>query len=100
MPKENHRAREVKKTGEIGGAPLVAGDEPARVLEPSEQAFDLPATFVAAKGAAILRQIDAVASMRRDQFDVQRGQRAVQRVAVVGGVPDDPLGVVWKKTGV
>ena len=59
MPKENHCACEVQKAGEISGTPLISGDEAARVLQPREEAFDFPATFVAAQGASILREVDA-----------------------------------------
>lgn len=47
MPKENHRASEVQKAGEIGGVPLIPGDESPRVLQPGKEAFDFPAAFIA-----------------------------------------------------
>jgi hypothetical protein len=100
MPKENHRAREVQKTGEIGGAPLIACDESARVLEPGEEPFDFPPAFVAAQRATILGEIDSRRAMRGDQFDAAGGERLVEAVAVIGGIADEPLRIVAEETGV
>ena len=49
MPKENHRAGEMQKACEIGGAPFIPGDESARVLQPGKEPFDFPAAFIAAQ---------------------------------------------------
>ena len=100
MPKENHGACEVQETREIGCAPLVAGDESARVLEPGEESFDLPPARVAPERPAILREVDAVPPMGCDQFDVEGGQEAIERIAVVRGVADDAFRVVSEKTGI
>ena len=100
MPKQNHGAGEVQETREIGRAPLVAGDESARVLEPGEESLDSPAAFVAPERAAVLGQIDAIASMRSNQLDVVRGEGPVERVAVIGRVPDEPRGVVREEAGI
>ena len=100
MPKENHRACEVQKAGEIGGAPLIAGDESPRVLQPGKQPFDFPAAFIAAQGASILREVDAVGPMRGDQLDAAVSQVLVEPVTVIGGIADEPCGMVGQETGV
>ena len=100
MPKENHCACEVQKAGEIGGAPLVPRDESTRVLQPGKQAFDFPAPFIAAQGPSILREVDSVWPMRRDEFDPGCRQPLIERVAVIGGVADQALGSVGKKARV
>ena len=54
---------------EVVGVPLPTNDEPAIVVEPGEEPFDLPATFPAAERTPILRRNFASAAMSRDQFD-------------------------------
>lgn len=100
MPQENHRAREVQKAGEIGGAPLIAGDEAPRILKPGKQSFDLPAAFIAAQGPSILCEVDPVRSMGRDELDPARGQPLVEPVAVIRGIPNQALGVVGQEARV
>ena len=100
MPKENHRACEVQKAGEIGGAPLIPGDEAPRVLQPGKEAFDFPAAVRAAQGTAILREVDPVRPMGRDELDPARGQRLVEPVAVIRGIPNQALGVVGEEVRV
>ena len=82
MPKENNRAREMEKPGEIGGASFIPSDESSRVLQPGEKPFDLPAALVAAKRTAILCQVDAIAAMRRDEFDSAVGEGLIEAVAL------------------
>ena len=100
MPKQNDRAREMQKAVEIGSVPLIPGDESPRVLQPGEEALDLPAPFIAAQGTPILCEIHPIGPMRGDQFDVESRQRAIKRVAVIGGVADDAGRVVREKAGV
>jgi len=100
MPKENHRACEVQKAGEIGGAPLIPGDESPRVLQPGKEAFDFPAAFIAAQGPSILCEVDPVRPMGRDELDPARGQRLVEPVAVIRGIPDQARGVIGEEARV
>ncbi len=90
MPKENHRARKMEKPGEIGGASFVASDEAPGVLQPREEALDFPPPFVAPQGTAILGEVDAITAMRGNEFDIVGGEFAVEPVAVVGGIADQP----------
>jgi hypothetical protein len=100
MPKENHRAGEMQKAREIGGVPLIPSDESPRVLEPSKESFDSPAAFVAAQGAAILRDVDPIGPMRRDQLDAAVTEALVEPIAVLGGIADEPRGIVGQETGI
>ena len=100
MPKENNRAGEMQKAREIGGAPLIPGDESPIVLQPGKESLDFPAPLRASEGPPILREIHAIAPVRRDQFDPAVRQRLVQPVAVVGGIADEPLRIVGKEAGV
>src|SRR2546422_9596706 len=65
---------------------LPASYEPTEVMQPSEKAFDFPATTVTAQLATVLGQIQAVG---RDHANaVLAPQLAVQGVAVVGRIAD------------
>jgi hypothetical protein len=100
MPKKNHRAGEVQKAGEIGGAAFIAGHQAPRILQPGKEAFDFPAAFIATQGPSILREVDPVRPMRRDELDPARRQRLVEPVAVIRGIPNQALGVVGEKARV
>jgi hypothetical protein len=100
MPKENHRAGEVQKAGEIGGAPLIPSDESPRVLQPGKEAFDFPAALIATQRPSILREVDPIGPMGRDEFDPAGGQPLIEPVAVIRGVANQALGVVREKARV
>lgn len=100
MPKENHRACEVQKAGEIGGTSLIPRDESPRVLQPGKKPFDFPAAFISAQRAAILREVDPVGPMRGDQLDAAVSQALVEPITVIGGIADEPCGMVGQETGV
>ena len=100
MAKQDDRTGQVKETREVGTPALVAGDQASGVLEPREETFDSPAALVASERTAVLGEVDAIAAMGGNEFDVESRERAVERVAVIGGVPDDPRRVVGEKTGV
>src|SRR3989475_8351205 len=58
-------------------------------MQPSEKAFDFPATTVTAQLATVLGQIQAVGAVGRDHANaVLAPQLAVQGVAVVGRIAD------------
>ena len=100
MAKQNDRARQVKEAEIVAAAALIAGDEAPRVLEPGKEALDAPAASVSSKRAAVLGQVDAIAPMRGDEFDLAGGEGPVERVAVVGRVANEALRVVGEKAGV
>jgi hypothetical protein len=99
MPKQNDRACEMQKAAEIGGAPLIAGDESPIVLEPGKEPFDFPASLVAAQRAPVLGEVDPIRAMGGNQFDAAGGEGLVEGVAVIRGVPDEPLGIVGQEAG-
>lgn len=100
MPKENNRACEMQKADEIGGAPLIASDESPIVLQPGKEPLDFPAAFVTAQSPTILREIDPIRPMRSDQLDAAVREGLVERVAVVGGIADQPRRIVGQEAGV
>jgi hypothetical protein len=78
---------------EVLGMMLVARDEPTKVVEPSEEALDFPASAIAAKRAAILGLSVAALLVRGDEFNPpNRTQALVQLVGIIGFVTDQTLG--------
>lgn len=88
MAQEDENASEVDHAKEVVVVKLVANDQAAKVLQPSEETFDLPATAVAAERSAILGGILPVASMGRDHFDAQRSQFSIQTIGFIRGIAD------------
>jgi len=76
---------------------IVAHHQSAKVAEPRQGAFNLPAAPVTAQRPAILRlRFAAIPAVRCDQFDSSRRQPLAQRVAVVSAIGYDPLGfLAW-----
>src|SRR6516165_6942294 len=64
MAEQYERAGEMEHAGEILQVILVTRDQPTIILEPCEQALDLPSTTIATQGAAIRRQVRAVRAVR------------------------------------
>jgi len=65
---------------------------PSEVLEPSKEAPDLPASSIAPKRSSILGFCPFAATpMRCDHLNSQSTHFRVQRIAVVGFVPNDPF---------
>jgi hypothetical protein len=76
---------------------LVTHQNPPEVLQPREQAFDFPATLVAAEFATVLRDDTlAVRFVRRDQLNACGGQFRIQRVRVIRLVANQSL---WSLIG-
>ena len=93
-----------------------ARDDAARIMKPSEQAFDLPATARATQRAPVLSEHPTVWSMRRDHFNVvPLAQMAIERITIVPAIPDqtgrerfeeprgeggvDEAGFMWRSAG-
>ena len=65
--------------------------QPAEIAKPSEQALDLPATYVAAKDASVLSLGScAIGAMWSNQFDALVLKLRVEFVAVVSFIADQP----------
>ena len=48
---------------------LITRDEPAEILEPRKERFDLPPAAIAPQGPTILGKLSAVPTMRRDHLE-------------------------------
>ena len=88
MAQEDFGARELEEAEKVVDVIFPAGDEPPRVVEPGEEAFDLPATLDAPDGAAILRRA-AAAPIAGNHLDaVVAPQACIERIAVIPLVAD------------
>jgi hypothetical protein len=75
-----------------GDGTVVANDQSAKVAEPRQGAFHLPAPAITTQRSAILGgRFAAIPAMGCDQLDPARRQALAQRVAIISAVGDDPL---------
>lgn len=62
-------------------------------VQPGEQALDLPATPVAAQDSVVLGLgLGAIGAMRRDQRNALRREALIERITVVGTIPNKSSG--------
>src|SRR3989449_8642532 len=88
MPQQNQRAAELNHAKEVDGVAFPAAGEPAEVFQPGKQPLDFPA----AQWPSILRALAFLLPVGRNQLDPWfASQPFVQRVAVVGPIPDHAL---------
>ena len=88
MPEEDLGTRQLQEAEEVADVIFPAGDEPARVVEPGEEAFDLPAAPVTPQRTAILRRA-AARAIRGNHLDaVLVAQLGIQQVTIVAAVAD------------
>lgn len=67
----------------------MTGLDPSKVLQPSKQAFNLPAVSIAPQRSSILRaRFLAIGLVGSDQFDPLFAQSLVQRITVVSPISD------------
>jgi hypothetical protein len=72
---------------------IPAGHHALIFIEPGEQAFDFPASPIAPEDPIVLRLGSAaVSAMRRDQLNALASKPLIERIAVVGTIPDKSLG--------
>ena len=101
MPQQDADASEVNEALEVLGVSLPAGDEPAEVVEPREESFDLPTADIATQLATILGSVFPVRSIGRDHLDLALfPEAAIQAVTVVRFVTNQPIGGDREKPGV
>src|SRR5215470_6255268 len=93
MPHEDNEAAELEHAEEIGFVIFPAADQAAKVVKPSEQAFNFPAAAVAAQFATVLGALPATIELvRGDELDAIFFLKAlIQWVAVVGAVANHSL---------
>jgi len=78
---------------EVLCVPFVSRDDSSKVVEPCEQALDLPTPNVAAQRPAVLGLVFAIGPMGRDQFNLSLvPESLIQGVAFVCFVTDQSIG--------
>ena len=68
---------------------LIAGHESTEVLQPREEALDLPAAAVATQLAPVLRLVLPGRPMRRNELDPPGEHPGIQRVAVIAAIANE-----------
>lgn len=80
----------MEKGQEIGRRAFIPRDQSAVVLQPGEKPLDLPATPIPTQLATVLgARLRAILAVRGNQLDAQGPARRIQRVAVIGFVPNE-----------
>ena len=80
---------------------LVANVQAAKMIEPAEEAFDLPAAPVASERPAVLSwRLDAIDFVRGNQLDALLPESFIERIAVVGFVSNQSSGKFTNESGI
>jgi hypothetical protein len=88
---DDHEAGKLYESVKEIGVILVAGDNPAEVLEPADRSFDLPASAISPELASVLSgRLLAILPVRADQFDATARQPRSEVVIVGGQVVEEP----------
>lgn len=83
----------MNKCGVTLDAAVPSGNHAFELVKPGERPLDLPPSLVSAQWAAILTgRLDPVLAMRRNQFDAALCQRLIERITVVGAIPNKSSG--------
>jgi hypothetical protein len=100
MPQEDDGASELDHPEEIFWVIFPANYGATKVMKPGEQAFDFPATPVAAQNTAVLRRRrDAHEFVGRDELHaISFVDALVQWIAVVSAVADHSFGSLGKES--
>ena len=91
---EDYQASELDKAEEVLWVILPSDEDATLPLNPCEEALDHPAPCVSPQPASILcSRFAAIGSVRRDHLDAVPTQFHIQRIAVVGAIPDQIFGL-------
>jgi len=96
LSQQDDHASEVKKAQEILGLVFPPHSEPSELLEPREQALDLPSTFVATQVTPVLAPLAwaLATALGRVQIDLSFFCQSVSQFAAVEGFVADQ---VWRQ---
>lgn len=101
MPEEDLGAGQLQHAEEVLDVILPTGDQPAGVVQPGEEAFDLPATAGSTQRASVLGRRAPAAAMPGDHLDaVLLAQDLIEGIAVVAAVADQSIGEFGEEAGV
>jgi len=94
LPECDDQACNMDKCLEHCDFAFISHDQAAEVLQPSDRAFDFPATFISSQLAAVLRFAAFVPAIGADQVDSPTQQAGPHRIGVGGSVINQSLGVL------
>jgi len=83
----------MNKCGVTLDAAVPTGNNAFELVEPGKRTFDLPSSFVPTQRSAVLSGgSDAIFAVRRDQFNATLCQLLIERITVVGAIPNKSSG--------
>ena len=75
-------------------ASIVSGNNPFEFIQPGENPFNLPSSFVSSKLPSILRSwLNSVVFMWCDQLNTFQCKSFIERITVIGTIPDNSCGL-------
>ena len=93
-------AGKLDESKEVFDVVFPPGDESAEVVHPGEEPLHFPSPAIAPQLTPVLRPLFAPAPVWRNHFDsILGGKLLVERVRVVGCIPDEPLGELIEEAG-
>ena len=93
-PEEDNEAGELDANEKVVGVVFPADEDATLPLYPGEEALDQPASHVTTQPSPILRgRLTAVGTVRRDHLNAVVAQLLIQRIAVIGAIADQILGL-------
>src|SRR5690349_19584315 len=85
----------------IEGIALIADHETAKIAQPGEEPFDLPAAAITAERATILRfGAHTPATMWSDHLHPELGQCPIESIGIIGAISNESPGHLVYKAGV
>lgn len=87
----------MNEAGEALIVVLPTSEYPPVLVQPCEQALNLPSPLVSTQHAAVMAgRPDATCPVRRDQFNAIGSELCIERITVIGTIPDKSL---WQSHG-
>lgn len=95
MAEQKESTGEQNESKKVVGVTFVARDEATKVAQPGKEAFDLPATLVAAQFASVLGTgLATIAAVGCDHLNPAFSQFGIQGVGVIGTVANQTFGCI------
>jgi len=80
MPQQNQAAAEVEHPKKVFSASLVADHQPAKVLEPRKQPFNLPTSAISPQATQVLGRVVSVYAVGSNEFNSVLAKLVIQFV--------------------
>jgi hypothetical protein len=93
VAEQNHSERKMNKCGVTLNAAIPPCNHAFELVKPGERPLNLPPSFVSTQWATVLAgRLDPVLAVWRNQFNAALCQLLIERITVVGAIPNKSLG--------